>query len=66
MAGVPSEKLKNMTCSMSDGKDVRQTSMLDGGAKDSPVFTESNKTVQYKTSGGVPKDGLGAKNDLNQ
>jgi hypothetical protein len=39
------------------GKDVRDTKMIDGTASDS--LSGKNSTVQYETTGGVPKDNLG-------
>lgn len=58
------EHLKNETVTMDDGVMVNQTSILDGGAKDSPVFDATNTTEQYKTSA-LPKNDLGGKNDPN-
>lgn len=49
---------------MKDAVNVEDTDMLDGEAKDSPVFMESNKTQQH-TTGNIPKDNLGGKNDPN-
>ncbi len=54
--------LKNAKISTSDGVDVENTKQLDGEAKDSPVFNESNETVQYKTPG-LPGGDLGGRNN---
>ena len=43
---------------------VGDTDVLDGAAKDSPVFDETNQTVQYSTPA-LPKDNLGGRNDPN-
>jgi hypothetical protein len=56
--------LKNAKLSTSDGVKVENTKQLDGEAKDSPVFQESNETVQYTTAG-LPKNDLGGRNDQN-
>lgn len=56
--------LKNMTVDFKTGKDVRDTEMLEGGAKDSPVMNETNETKQYKTAA-LPKKDLGGENNLN-
>ena len=61
---IPMEHLKNAKISMSDAEDVRDTSILDGEAKDSPVFNEDNETVQYKT-GKLPGGPYGGENDPN-
>lgn len=58
------EHLKNKQVGFSDSVDVENTQQLDGGAKDSPVFDESNATVQYKTPA-LDKGDLGGKNDPN-
>lgn len=58
------QHLKMDQPSMKDAVDVEDTDMLDGEAKDSPVFMESNKTQQH-TTGNIPKDNLGGKNDPN-
>lgn len=57
--------LKSATITMGDSKDVRDTKILDGEAKDSPVWNENNETVQYKESGSVTKTKgeLGGRND---
>lgn len=57
-------KLKKAQISMSDSVDVESTKQLDGEAKDSPVFNESNKTEQYTTPS-LDKGDLGGKNDPN-
>jgi hypothetical protein len=56
--------MKNETVSMADGKMVNQTDVLDGAAKDSAVFDETNATVQYKTPS-IDKGDLGGRNDPN-
>jgi hypothetical protein len=61
---IPMEHMKNAKISMSDGEDVEDTSQLDGEAKDSPVFSESNETVQYKTPD-LPGGAYGGRNDPN-
>ena len=61
---IPMEHLKNATVTQSDGEMTEDTSMLDGDAKDSPVFNESNETVQYKTPS-LPGGAYGGRNDPN-
>ncbi len=61
MKDVPM-RLKNAKISMSDGVKVENTKQLDGEAKDSPVFQESNETVQYKTPG-LPSGDEGGRNN---
>lgn len=63
MKDVPMH-LKNAKINMGDGVKVENTKQLDGEAKDSPVFQESNETVQYSTPG-LPKSDLGGRNDPN-
>jgi hypothetical protein len=58
------DHLKNEQITPSMGVDVEDTDMLDGMAKDSPVFDASNATVQYKTPA-LDKGDLGGKNDPN-
>ena len=61
---IPMEHLKNAKISMADSKMVEDTDVLDGEAKDSPVWNEDNSTVQYKTPA-IKKGDLGGKNDPN-
>lgn len=61
---LPMEHLKNAKITMADGKMVEDTKILDGEAKDSPVFNEDNETVQYRTPG-LKKSDLGGRNDPN-
>lgn len=56
--------LKNKEVDMNDGVMVNSTRMLDGGAKESSVENEGNKTKQYKTAN-IEKGTLGAKNNLD-
>jgi hypothetical protein len=56
--------MKNEQVPIGTGVMVNTTQMLDGAAKDSPVFDETNETVQYKTPA-IPKDNLGGRNDPN-
>jgi hypothetical protein len=58
------EHLKNAKITMADGKMTEDTQVLDGGAKDSPVWNEDNETTQYKTPG-LPKGDLGGRNNPN-
>ena len=61
---LPMEHLKNAKISMKDSKMTEDTDVLDGEAKDSPVWNEDNETVQYKTPG-LPTKDLGGRNDPN-
>ncbi|MEO8168946.1 MAG: hypothetical protein ABI623_11910, partial [bacterium] len=45
------EGLKMKQVTMKDGKDIRDTSILDGEAKSSAVENEKNATEQYSTPG---------------
>lgn len=56
--------LKNKVVTESDAKDVRDTQQLSGGAKDSPLLTESNVTKVHKTAA-PPKMELGGKDSKN-
>lgn len=56
--------LKNAKIDTSDGVKVENTKQLDGEAKDSPVFNETNETVQHTTPG-LPIKDLGGRNDPN-
>ncbi len=58
------EHLKSAKISMKDAKLTSDTDILDGEAKDSPVWNEDNETVQYKTPA-LPKKNLGGENDPN-
>lgn len=61
---LPMDKLKNAEIGFDSSVDVANTKMLDGGASDSPVFTESNKTQQYATAG-LPKGEDGGRDNKN-
>ena len=61
---IPMEHLKNAEITMKDGELTVDTDVLDGEAKDSPVFMESNETVQFKTPD-LPGGAYGGRNDLN-
>lgn len=61
---IPMEHLKNAKISMKDSKLTSDTDVLDGEAKDSPVWNEDNETTQYKTPA-IKKGDLGGKNDPN-
>lgn len=61
---LPMEHLKNAEIGFDDSVNVENTQILDGGAKDSPVFNETNKTQQH-TTGNIPKSDLGGRNNLN-
>jgi hypothetical protein len=61
---LPIEHLKGAQIEMSDSELTVHTDILDGGAKDSPVFEESNETVQYK-SPALPGGAYGGRNDPN-
>ena len=56
--------LKKAKISMSDSEMVGSTKILDGEAKDSPVFNANNETVQYTTPA-LNKGDLGGRNDPN-
>jgi hypothetical protein len=56
--------MKNEQITIGTGSMVNDTDVLDGAAKDSPVFDASNATVQYKTPP-LPKDDLGGRNNPN-
>ena len=56
--------LKNMQVSMSDGKMVEDTKVLDGEAQGNGFLDGTNETKQYKTAN-IPKGNLGGENDLN-
>ena len=58
------DHLKNEQITPSMGVKVENTEMLDGMAKDSPVFDENNATTQYKTAA-LDKGDLGGKNNPN-
>jgi hypothetical protein len=58
------EHLKGAKITMSDSELTVDTDILDGEAKDSPVWSESNETVQYKTPD-LPDGAYGGRNDLN-
>ncbi len=61
---LPIEHMKNAKITMADSKMVQDTKVLDGEAKDSPVWNEDNETVQYKTPG-LKKGELGGENNQN-
>ena len=61
---IPMEHLKGAQIGMKDSELTVHTDILDGEAKDSPVFEESNETVQYK-SPALPGGAYGGRNDLN-
>jgi hypothetical protein len=61
---IPMDHLKKAKVSMSDAKMVEDTKILDGEAKDSPVFNENNATEQYTTPA-LSKGELGGRNDPN-
>jgi len=61
---IPMEHLKGAQIDMSDSELTVHTDILDGPAKDSPVFEESNETVQYKTPP-LPGGPYGGRNDQN-
>jgi outer membrane scaffolding protein for murein synthesis (MipA/OmpV family) len=63
-ASLNLEHMKNEQVTIGTGAMVNDTDVLDGAAKDSPVFDASNSTVQYKTPA-IPKDELGGRNNLN-
>jgi hypothetical protein len=63
-AGLNLEHMKKEQVPIGTGTMVNDTDMLDGAAKDSPVFDASNATVQYSTPA-IPKDELGGRNNLN-
>lgn len=58
------DHMKREQVTTADGDYTRETDVLDGMAKDSPVFNETNETVQYKTPA-LPKGDLGGRNDPN-
>lgn len=55
------ENLRNMTITTGKGKDVHNTSQLDGEAKPTKAWKEKNSTVQHKVEA-PPKGDLGGKN----
>jgi len=63
-AGLNLEHMKKEQVPIGTGAMTNDTDMLDGAAKDSPVFDASNATVQYSTPP-LPKDDLGGQNNPN-
>lgn len=57
---MPKTNVRDMVVTTSSGKDVKDTSMLKGEAKDSLKGT--NETKQYETSGSAKKGPLGGEN----
>jgi hypothetical protein len=56
--------MKKEQVPIGSGQMTVDTDVLDGAAKDSPVFNETNQTTQYTTPA-IPKDNLGGRNDPN-
>ena len=63
-AGLNLEHMKKEQVPIGTGAMTNDTDMLDGAAKDSPVFDATNQTVQYTTPS-IPKGDLGGRNDPN-
>lgn len=62
--GMDLDHLKKEQVSTKEGEFTRDTDVLDGEAKDSKVFDETNVTAQYSTPA-LPKGDLGGRNDPN-
>lgn len=48
--GLDLTSMKTLEVNIGDGVDVKDTDMLDGAAKSSPVMDETNQTKQYSTA----------------
>jgi len=63
-AGLNVEHMKKEQVPIGTGVMVNTTDILDGAAKDSAVFDETNETVQYTTPA-LDKGDLGGRNNPN-
>lgn len=63
-ADLNEEHMKKEQVPIGTGQMTGDTDVLDGAAKDSPVFDATNQTVQYTTPA-LDKGNLGGRNDPN-
>lgn len=66
MSNTIKQHLKDAVCKDSDGKNVRDTSVLRGGPEASTAADKaSNTTKQHTSSGGMGSGKAGGENDLH-